>query len=229
MSAIQQQSTNRLSIFIPASTLPRWVSHQHVSLVGKAVAVIVTVIGLVLTGLALRPAFASTTYADVATALAQWTARKDFIEFCESHEWMGSDCLEAKNASLAAPPGFSSRFLETRTTSIETRTTSLEISSTSLGTSTTCREITTMSTTSLETWTMSTTSLETLITATETATTSLETTTTSLETTTTPLETIGERSFGLSRALLAILLVAATMLILPGRRRFRRAMIKPLF
>ncbi|KAK4198266.1 hypothetical protein QBC40DRAFT_95310 [Triangularia verruculosa] len=39
------------------------------------------------------------------TELAEWTAKKEFIEFCETHTWQDPDCQDAQKTTLESPPG----------------------------------------------------------------------------------------------------------------------------
>ncbi|KAK0670752.1 hypothetical protein QBC41DRAFT_67913 [Cercophora samala] len=38
-------------------------------------------------------------------SLSRWTAKKEFLDYCEAHEWESFDCQKARNAPLEAPPG----------------------------------------------------------------------------------------------------------------------------
>ncbi|KAK0674185.1 hypothetical protein QBC41DRAFT_298249 [Cercophora samala] len=66
-----------------------------------------SVVGLTLTCIGAWAAVSSVTEAKTANELAQWTSTKDFVEFCESHNFNASDCMSARNKTLPPPPGFS--------------------------------------------------------------------------------------------------------------------------
>ncbi|KAK4203078.1 hypothetical protein QBC40DRAFT_31924 [Triangularia verruculosa] len=71
------------------------------------VKIIMSVIGLTLTCTGVWAAVASVVEAKTANELARWTSTKDFMEFCESHNFNASNCMSARNKTLPPPPGFS--------------------------------------------------------------------------------------------------------------------------
>ncbi|KAK4658115.1 protein phosphatase regulator [Podospora pseudocomata] len=71
------------------------------------VKITMSVIGLALTCTGIWAAVSSVIEAKTANELAQWTSTKDFVEFCESHNFNASNCMSARNKTLPPPPGFS--------------------------------------------------------------------------------------------------------------------------
>ncbi|KAI1138412.1 hypothetical protein F5Y05DRAFT_413032 [Hypoxylon sp. FL0543] len=41
-----------------------------------------------------------------AERLAEWTARKDFLEICQQRNWTGPDCETSYGEEIGAPPNF---------------------------------------------------------------------------------------------------------------------------
>ncbi|KAM7195245.1 hypothetical protein V8F20_007621 [Naviculisporaceae sp. PSN 640] len=68
------------------------------ALVGK----IVASVSVVIAGLTLWTTLAAIVDTKRAILLAEWTAKKDFFEFCESHDWKIDP---ARNATKHSPPG----------------------------------------------------------------------------------------------------------------------------
>nr|CEG03288.1 unnamed protein product [Fusarium pseudograminearum CS5834] len=73
---------------------------SKVDLVGK----VIVLLALVVSVLALWPAFAGASDGKRANILTQWTARKDYFEFCETHDWQVSGCNTTKEEPLGPPP-----------------------------------------------------------------------------------------------------------------------------
>ncbi|KAK3905690.1 hypothetical protein C8A05DRAFT_30506 [Staphylotrichum tortipilum] len=46
-----------------------------------------------------------------AVTLAEWTARKDFLEYCRENDYSTPSCERASNLSLGPPPRFFARSL----------------------------------------------------------------------------------------------------------------------
>ncbi|RYP48351.1 hypothetical protein DL769_011210 [Monosporascus sp. CRB-8-3] len=67
------------------------------------------IIGIIVACFALWPTFSSAKDGRKATLIAEWTAKKDFLEFCQSINYKDSGCDEAKGVSLGPPPNFSGR------------------------------------------------------------------------------------------------------------------------
>ncbi|KAK4222996.1 hypothetical protein QBC38DRAFT_61783 [Podospora fimiseda] len=63
-------------------------------------------IAFIVTCVTLRPTLTSAADTKRATQLAQWESNKEFLEFCETHEFNTTACLSAQNLTLNAPPGF---------------------------------------------------------------------------------------------------------------------------
>ncbi|KAK4206743.1 hypothetical protein QBC37DRAFT_116412 [Rhypophila decipiens] len=64
----------------------------------------ILVLSFVVTAIALWPTFSGAAESKRANLLAEWTARKDYFEFCESHDWDPEGCQEVKGKSLSPPP-----------------------------------------------------------------------------------------------------------------------------
>ncbi|KAM7186190.1 hypothetical protein V8F33_011956 [Rhypophila sp. PSN 637] len=67
--------------------------------------------GFGLACLGLWPTITAMRDARKAQLLAEWTAKKDFLEFCESKEYDASGCDVASDTALGPPPGFGKRNL----------------------------------------------------------------------------------------------------------------------
>ncbi|KAB5550902.1 hypothetical protein GE09DRAFT_154250 [Coniochaeta sp. 2T2.1] len=59
---------------------------------------------LMLTALTAWPTVSSAGDTRTATLLAEWTAQKEFLEFCEAHDWLVDQCPEYKDVVLRPPP-----------------------------------------------------------------------------------------------------------------------------
>ncbi|KAK4465816.1 hypothetical protein QBC42DRAFT_108335 [Cladorrhinum samala] len=75
---------------------------------------LLTVATFLLTILALWPSIESAADTRRSTGLAEWTSKKEFIEFCEEHSWHGHQCEDVKGYELGPPPGFWPRLLRGR-------------------------------------------------------------------------------------------------------------------
>ncbi|KAL6897693.1 hypothetical protein GGI43DRAFT_99786 [Trichoderma evansii] len=64
---------------------------------------VMVVVPLLIAILTLWPTFTGTVEAKKATELAKWTARKDFMEFCQSFDWEPAGC-DLQPDSLGPPP-----------------------------------------------------------------------------------------------------------------------------
>ncbi|KAK4230338.1 hypothetical protein QBC38DRAFT_39815 [Podospora fimiseda] len=67
---------------------------------------LLTLATFLLATLALWPSIESAADTKTSTGLAEWTSRKEFIEFCEGHQWRGDSCEKVKGYELGSPPGF---------------------------------------------------------------------------------------------------------------------------
>ncbi|RYP23569.1 hypothetical protein DL765_001083 [Monosporascus sp. GIB2] len=65
------------------------------------------IIAIIVACFALWPTFSSAKDGRKATLIAEWTAKKDFLEFCQSINYKDSGCDKAKGVSLGPPPNFS--------------------------------------------------------------------------------------------------------------------------
>ncbi|KAK8126839.1 uncharacterized protein PG998_002598 [Apiospora kogelbergensis] len=65
-----------------------------------------TVLALFITAISMWPTISAATDGRKAELIAEWTARKDFFETCETHNWTLAACEKAKGMQLEAPPNF---------------------------------------------------------------------------------------------------------------------------
>ncbi|KAK3987616.1 hypothetical protein QBC44DRAFT_331236 [Cladorrhinum sp. PSN332] len=70
---------------------------------------ILTLATFLLATLALWPSIESASDTRRSTGLAEWTSKKEFLDFCEGHGWKGHQCEAVKGYELGPPPGFWSR------------------------------------------------------------------------------------------------------------------------
>ncbi|CAI6092265.1 unnamed protein product, partial [Clonostachys chloroleuca] len=86
-----------------AIPLETWLSENILAAIGWAIAIA----GLIFAAISLKPGFESQDLSKQALELAQWTARKDYIEQCQSAADSGTitpQCNEALAAILPPPP-----------------------------------------------------------------------------------------------------------------------------
>ncbi|KAK7908795.1 serine/threonine protein kinase [Apiospora marii] len=67
---------------------------------------VVALLGFPLTAIAIWPSFLAASDGHKAEQIAEWTAKKDFIEACEARDWSTVACENAKGMQLEAPPIF---------------------------------------------------------------------------------------------------------------------------
>lgn len=89
--------TKRLTIYVDNIIKLFTKIKSQSGLLGK----VVVIVSLMVAALALWPTFSGTAEGRRATLLAEWTAKKDFFEFCESHDWE----IEGCNVTQVSPPG----------------------------------------------------------------------------------------------------------------------------
>ncbi|KAK0644600.1 hypothetical protein B0T16DRAFT_199062 [Cercophora newfieldiana] len=65
--------------------------------------------GFVIACVALWSTIAATNDGRKAKLLAEWTAKKDFLEFCQTTEYASASCKATQNMTLDPPPGFNRR------------------------------------------------------------------------------------------------------------------------
>ncbi|KAK0672619.1 hypothetical protein QBC41DRAFT_20135 [Cercophora samala] len=72
---------------------------------GALILKVLSLTSLLITILALWQTILSSADAKRNTLLAEWSAKKEFLAFCEAHAWKDSDCQDARNVTLEPPPG----------------------------------------------------------------------------------------------------------------------------
>ncbi|KAI0828750.1 hypothetical protein F5Y06DRAFT_283009 [Hypoxylon sp. FL0890] len=74
--------------------------------IAKRGATVLGILSLIIACIALWPSVTAANDGHHAERLAEWTARKDFLEICEQHNWTGSDCEMSQGEEIGAPPDF---------------------------------------------------------------------------------------------------------------------------
>ncbi|KAK1753140.1 hypothetical protein QBC47DRAFT_53113 [Echria macrotheca] len=84
---------------------PKWLEKA----VNPSISMVVGIGGFVLACVALWATMNATGDGRKAEILAEWTAKKDFIEFCQTAGYESSACASARNMTLDPPPVFGKR------------------------------------------------------------------------------------------------------------------------
>ncbi|KAK8872606.1 hypothetical protein PGQ11_003120 [Apiospora arundinis] len=63
-----------------------------------------TILSLLFTAVSIWPSISAASDGRTSKLIAEWTARKDFIENCEAHNWSSAACERSKGIQLDAPP-----------------------------------------------------------------------------------------------------------------------------
>ncbi|KAK4169982.1 hypothetical protein QBC43DRAFT_39898 [Cladorrhinum sp. PSN259] len=83
----------------------------HCNRAGPVLFKLLTILTFLLATFALWPTMESAQDTRRSTGLAEWSSKKEFIEFCEGHEWQGNGCEIVKGYELGPPPGFLGRMM----------------------------------------------------------------------------------------------------------------------
>jgi len=86
-----------------------WLQRHRTRIIGIA-SKVAAFVSLLLTALMAWPSITSAGDTRMATLLAEWTSQKDYLEFCEDHEWKPDGCAPLRNVSLLPPPAKSTLF-----------------------------------------------------------------------------------------------------------------------
>ncbi|KAI1407671.1 hypothetical protein F5Y13DRAFT_174377 [Hypoxylon sp. FL1857] len=82
------------------------VLHGILGIVAKHSSIILGALSFIIACVGFWPATTATSDGHHAELLAEWTARKDFLETCEHRNWTGADCEMSRGEEIGAPPNF---------------------------------------------------------------------------------------------------------------------------
>ncbi|KAK4200344.1 hypothetical protein QBC40DRAFT_71213 [Triangularia verruculosa] len=78
--------------------------HKHIGVITKASKVFVTTGGFIIACIGIWSAIHAMEDSRKAVKIAEWTAKKDFIEYCQATENLDAGCTKAQSSPLGPPP-----------------------------------------------------------------------------------------------------------------------------